>query len=337
MIAANRARSGGGMFVLAPANVSNAFTLDEVDLYDNEAGGRAANGTPAKLVTLDDVSFYNNEAEDSGGGLAAYGVTVDITGSGGSTFAGNHADGTNSDDGGGALYAINSSVFVDIRPSPTVPFMDNNWAESDGGAIYFANLASGGRILLINNRGEGLPILLTYNTARRFGGAVFVRADAADSDNAAHVNLVNAIVSDNRASEGGAFFLFGNSAGNPSEASLSMSASAVPGGNARSPTEVSQPCPAALRCNRVEHNISTLGATIVLFESDSGSAANFSMERGHLVDNIAVNGGGLVYGNGGVFIDNSVLANNDAGASSLIDNAGGNMIKVQNSTHSLVR
>jgi hypothetical protein len=39
-----------------------------------------------------------------------------------------------------------------------------------------------------------------------------------------------------------------------------------------------------------------------------------------------------VYGNGGVFIDNSVLANNDAGASSLIDNAGGNMIRVQNST-----
>jgi hypothetical protein len=202
--------------------------------------------------------------------------------------------------------------------------MDGNTSQSNGGAIFFASLTAGARTLSMRNHDGGVPVTLAYNTASRFGGAIFVRATATGAPNSASVNLVNAAVSENRAPQGGAFYLFGSGNDNDNQAQLSMEAS--------SPGDSSPPCPAALHCNRIDRNISSEGATIVLEEGGTRGVTSFYLERGHLIDNVTVSGGGLVFGSGYIYIDNSVLANNDAGGSSLIDNAGGNEIRVQNST-----
>lgn len=299
VISDNRARSGGGIFASAPFGQQ-------------------------KDVVLAGVGFANNEAVESGGGLYASWASVQITSDDVNYFVGNRSLGTTIEQGGGAAYFVNSSFFVDGKVPANFPFMDGNTSQSNGGAIFFASLTSGARILSIRNHEGGVPVTLAYNTASRIGGAIYVRATATGAPNSASVNLVNAVVSDNRAPKGSAFYLYGSGNDNDNQAQLSMEAS--------SPGDSSPPCPAALRCNRVDRNVSNDGATIVLEEGGTRGVTSLYLKRGHLADNVTVNGGGLIFGSGYIHIDNSVLANNDAGGSSLIDNAGGNEIRVQNST-----
>ena len=299
LIHSNRARSGGGMFVSAPVGEQ-------------------------KDVILAGVGFSNNEAVESGGGLYASSANVQVTSDDPNYFGGNRSLGTTADQGGGAAFLVNSSFFVNGRLPASSAFMDGNTAQSNGGAIFFASLTAGSRTLSIRNHDAGVPATLAYNTAARFGGAVYVRATASGAPNSASAMLINTIVSDNRAPQGSAFYLYGGGNDNDNQAQLSMEASRV--------GDASPPCPASLRCNRVDRNVSNAGATIELEEGGTRGVTSIYLKGGHFVDNIAIAGGGLVFGSGHVHVDNSVLANNDAGSASLIDIAGGNEVRVQNST-----
>lgn len=317
--------NGGGLLSLG----SGSLTVYRSLIHGNRAhngGGLAAIGvsTQPKQVTLIGVGFNSNGATYLGGGVFARWVDLYVTGDEISYFAGNHADSAHIDHGGGALYAVDGNVTIDGGAPTHFPFMDSNWTGSNGGAIYFGSLTPGFRSLLIRNRSASAPVTIASNSAGRFGGAVYVRASSSGStSNSAGAYLINAIVSDNQAPDGSAFYLYGNGSNNSNFAELAVRASA--------PGEIVPPCPAALRCNRVEGHFGQ-GATIVLEEGGSLGNTRFLMDRGHLVDNIAVNGGGLIYADGNVHIDNSVLANNDAGNWPLIENGGGNPTRIWNST-----
>lgn len=286
----------------------------------------------AKNVQLIGARFAGNAATQSGGGLYVSSVDLMITGEEPSYFTGNHADGSDPSQGGGALFALDSSVWIDARQSPSVAFMDNNWSESTGGAIHFAVLYPGQRSLSIRSAYSPEPARLIYNTAARAGGAIHLRAGASGVATAA-ATLVDTIVSDNRAPRGSAFHLHASGSTHDNLAQLDLQAGRTPSGGPARVEENTQAvplCAAAQRCNRVDRNVSTLGAAIELEKTGSRARASFTMQRGHLVDNVA--GGGLVSGTGFVLVDNSVLAGNDAGQSPLIDNGGGNPTRVQNST-----
>ncbi|MFZ1392512.1 MAG: hypothetical protein WAS23_13060, partial [Dokdonella sp.] len=120
----NRARNGGGMFV------STSFGL-------------------TKNVVLDGVAFSGNEAVSSGGGLYALRADLQIKGDNLSYFISNRALGTEANSGGGAMHAVDSSVFVSSRPSPSIAFMESNWSDSKGGAIVFQTVTPGSRTLSI--------------------------------------------------------------------------------------------------------------------------------------------------------------------------------------------
>lgn len=287
LIHSNRARDGGGMFVLGTAG-------------------------QVKEVHLIGVGFNSNTATRRGGGLNVSNATVLISGEF-SYFAGNRAEGTDINDGGGGLYALSSQVFVEFEGAgPTVQFMDGNRAESNGGAIYFANFTPGSRSLWLSNRNHDGPVTIANNAAARFGGAIYVRASAAAAATSAYANLVNTIVSGNDAAEGGAFYLYGSGSDSIGHSGLSMVTSDA---NYSAP-----PCPAHLRCNRADGNGTGLSSTIMLEEGGGLGRATFFINRGHLVDNHSPNGG-LVDGYGGtgnLYVNNSVLANNVLGNAPLV-------------------
>jgi hypothetical protein len=299
----NRARSGGGMYVQAPF----------------APAGTAIAGLPDKLVTLVGVGFANNQAEWSGGGLYAARVILTITGDEVSYFAGNRADGATVDRGGGAIYVLDSSVSMDPRPPAASGFMEGNWTEGNGGAIFFETLNPGSRSLQVSRRPGGSPPVISANTAGIFGGAIFMRATASGGTNTPWGRLTDAVVTGNRAAYGGAFYLYANGVGNQNRVELNLRAG-NPG------------CAQALRCNRVEANVGELGAVIETEEAGSQGNAEFTIDRGHLLGNIALSGSGLVWGHGDVRIDNSVVAGNDAGNSPLIEIGAGTDVEIENST-----
>ncbi len=316
---------GGGV----SSSGTGALTVYRSLIVNNTAGngGGMYVGTNAGLtkdVTLVGVGFNSNGAAESGGGLYVLRGDVKITGDDASYFAANHADSADINHGGGALYALDSIVRIDGKPPAASPFMDGNSTASNGGAIYFASLSAGWRSLWMENRAGGAPLTIANNSATRFGGAIYVRSTATGGVNNATVTLYNGIVSANRAGEGGAFYLYGNGNDNDNAATLTLATS--------EPGYAAPACAAGLRCNRVDGNISGQGPTIVLEQLGTRGRANLFFKRGHLVDNSAVNGGGLIYGDGYVFIDNSVIGNNDAGNSVLIGNGSGSIFQIQNST-----
>lgn len=309
-IQSNRARSGGGMFVSLGSGGNNVQT----------PAGSGGN----KDLTLAGVTFANNEAVDKGGGLYLSQTTATITSDEVNYFSGNRALGTDIDDGGGGIYAVNSSLFVSGQLPAGFPFMDGNWTNSNGGAIYFAGLTPSSYALILRNRSANTPMLIAANTASGFGGAIYMRASAVGGGTTVFAGLNNVIISNNLAPQGAALYLYGEGSDSIGNVSITM-ASSLAGDS----TPI---CSAQQRCNRIDANVSNQGAPIVLEEGGSQGQVSFDMTRGYLLNNIAVNGGGLIFAEGSILIDNSVLANNDAGASPLIDNGGGNVTRVQNST-----
>ena len=318
--------AGGGI----ASTGSGALTVHRSLIYNNRArngGGIHASvpTLPAKEVTLEGVRFIDNEAESSGGGLHVQRASVTITGAEVNYFGGNRALGNTVTEGGGAIHAASSSVFIHGRVSPAFPFMDGNWTNANGGAIHFAVSEAGWHSLSMRNIEAATPLQIAASSASRFGGAIYLRASAPGLETTAAANLQNVIVTDNRAADGSAFYVFGSSTGAIGRATLSL-LSSLPGWAA-------PPCPAVLRCNRVDRNVGAAGgATITTEQGGNSGQASFLMQRGHLVDNFSPNGGSLLFASGAIDIDNSVIASNDTGNTPLIDNAGGHLTRVQNST-----
>ncbi|UXI70213.1 hypothetical protein [Tahibacter amnicola] len=290
-----------------------ALTLNRVLLYSNRAsvgGGLAVTGnlvTP-KEVNLFGVGFNSNTATASGGGLYANYSDVTIGGDGINYFASNVAQGTTNLNGGGAIYLSNSDLLVDSLAPAQSPFMDNNFAQRHGGAIAYVNQSSGYHYISIFNRNR-LRILDISNNATASGGkggAIYVNSLELTSGTHNHssVNLYNVNLIDNDASEGGAFHVeaTGNSIG--SESVIIMNQGTDNGGPPS--------CPPGVRCNSLELNRTGNSSTISLVSGGSSGHARFSMYRGYALQNISPLGG-FINGNGRVYLDNSVIANNTLG------------------------
>lgn len=288
----NSARYGGGLFARAPFRAG-------------------------KKISLAGVGFTANAATQGGGGIYAANVDVLVDGEDPSYFAGNHAEGTGIMNGGGAIFALNSDVTVIARQSAAVALMDNNWSKGPGGAIHFTVMDSGDRSLYLANAHDATPVSIINNTSDTFGGAIYIRSSPAGTAGRAYANLVEAVVADNRAPMGAAFYLYADGATIPNRSELGMWA--------RNPQVPLAPQ------NRLERNLSTQGATIELESSGTLARSSFQIDRGFMVDNIALGGSGLVFGHGDFTANNSVIANNDAGVSPLVYISAGTM-RILNST-----
>ncbi len=305
---------GGGV----SSSGAGLLTIRRSLFFNNHAvlggGLYVATSAPPKGVTLTDVSFSTNRADDSGGGIYAQLCDMTIDGEGGSSFAGNHADGTDVFDGGGAIYATGCNITVNGRMPTAVPFMDGNWTNGSGGAIYFAN-TSGASLLWMQPQSGGGALEFAYNTADIIGGAI--NAEAVGAHSHVTVQLADAIVTHNDAPQGSAFYLYADGASSYARIALGSR-------NA---------CSESWQCNRLDHNKSGIGGTIQT-EQGHGGFTSLELRRSQLIDNVSLTGGSVVNAigdvGGSVLIDNSVIADNDAGNAPLLDVLGD--ATVQNST-----
>jgi predicted outer membrane repeat protein len=274
-----------------------------------------------KEVDLQGVGFVNNIATASGGGIYALNATVRIGGDQVNWFAGNWAQGTVIGQGGGAIFAQNSNILVTSLAPAQSPFMDGNLAtQSGGGAITMVTTVTGDRYLTLMNRTGTGPLVLANNAAAR-GGAIHMQTGGGTGASYAYANLFNAILQDNDAGQGGALYLDAVGTSFVAQSNLSMQPSTV---GAAGP-----PCPADLRCNRIEGSQSSSSIVSVNSGGTLGRSS-FSLTRGHLTGNFSPNGS-LIDGTGPVYIDNSVLANNAHSGSYLIGIVG-HELRIWNST-----
>jgi hypothetical protein len=315
------ASAGGGLHSPGAA----PLTLVRVHFFGNWAnagGGLAVIGVagPPKQVDLLGVGFTSNIAGSIGGGIYAIRAAVRIAGDSPNHFTGNWAQGTNLALGGGAIYANNSTLLIHSLPPAVGAFMDSNLAtQGSGGAIAFIGSTPGFYSLTVMNRDGSRPLTIANNAAAR-GGAISVQTWNATGNIYTNATLFNAIIEDNQATDG-ILHVDAYNTSHASNGSLVMQPSTV--------GMVAPPCPASLRCNRVQGNDST--NSVVTVNSGGGFGnASFLINRGHLVDN-ASQGGSLLFGTGYVGANNSVLANNLLPASNLVG-AVGSEVSIQNST-----
>ncbi len=306
---------GGGV----ASTGSGALVMRNVDLIGNRARFGAGLAVGAKPVTLDGVGFNSNIASISGGGLYAEGATVMIEGEGTSYFLGNWAQGAAGGNGGGAIHARNSDVFIDAVPPAGFGFMDDNFAQYQGGAVHFINTAGLTRYLWLRNRDPQRPLVVIRNDAS-IGGAFYLASTSSSSAayTSVSANFTDTIVADNTATDGAAFFLQSNG---PAATALTAVAMAAAG--------VDTPhCAAALRCNRLEGNVSGNAGTIYMLNQGSSGRTRFRLIRGHLIDNHAP-GDSVVGGTGILETDNAIVGHNVGGQAGLFS---GSEILLQNTT-----
>lgn len=322
-ITGGNSTNGGAIVSVGMARL----TLMRVYLYGNRAtvgGGLSVVGLAGqqKPVDLLGVAFNSNIATASGGGLYAQNALVSIAGDSANYFIGNWAQGTTSAQGGGAIHAQNSSVIIHSLAPAQWAFMDDNMAaQSSGGAIHFRNSAPGSRYLTIMNRDANRPLVIANNAARK-GGAIHVHSGGGSGATSAAATLFNTIIQDNDAVEGGALHIEGSDAVHPAVSSVTML-----------PTTVGQavsPCPASLRCNRIEGNFASSSSTVSLNSVSGQGRAAFSMIRGHITGNHSPNAD-VIGGSGYIATDNSVIANNVLGHANIISNIG-DEVRIENTT-----
>lgn len=322
-VTAGNGASGGGVF----SNGSAGLTLRRVLLFSNRAnagGGLSVTGLAGQLkpVVLEGVGFNSNVANILGGGLYALYADVRI---GSATevdyFAGNLANGTASNLGGGAIYAMDSNIVIHATPPVQSPFMDSNLASRAGGAIAFLAQTPGFRTLTLMNRHADRPLVLGGNAAER-GGALWLFGAGSSGPMTTGATLVNTILDGNDAGEGGSIFVGASDGGHANANSVTMMAS--------SPGQAAPPCPDGLRCNRISNSQTFLSSTISVNGSGSLATSSFSMLRGHVLDNFS-NSGSIAGGTGLVQFDNSVIANNTVPQGHLAYTVG-TPIRILNST-----
>jgi predicted outer membrane repeat protein len=315
--------NGGGIFSSTMAKL----TLVRVFLYNNRAtvgGGLSVVGLAGqqKPVDLLGVAFNSNIATSSGGGLYALNADVRIAGDEVNYFTGNWAQGTAAAQGGGAIYAHNSNVNIHSQAPAQWAFMDDNLAtQAGGGAIHFSGSAPGNRYLTIMNRDASRPLVIANNAARK-GGAIYVQSGGGGGAISAAATLFNTIIQDNDAVEGGALYIEGSDATHPAVSSVTM----LP----TTPGQAVSPCPASLRCNRIEGNFTSSSSTVSVNSFSGQGRAGFSIIRGHVTGNHSPNSG-VIGGLGFMSTDNSVIANNVLGHANVISNIG-DEVRIENST-----
>jgi hypothetical protein len=167
------------------------------------------------------------------------------------------------------------------------------------------------------NRERSRPLEISGNYAA-LGGAMFIEARRSSGFVWAGAYLSNAIVTNNEANDGAAFYL---------EASGSATSSLTMDQSLYAP-EV-QPCHHTMRCNRIEGNRGP-GSVVSVNSDGTDGYSRFEFQHGYMTGNESTQGQ-LIETDGEVLIKGSLLGNNLAAGSSLIESSGGSL-SIWNST-----
>ncbi|HEU4665730.1 MAG TPA: hypothetical protein VFS55_17005 [Dokdonella sp.] len=294
--------------------VAGPLTLADVIVYSNHAdygGGVFVSGNDIfrPTLTLIGSSINSNTATANGGGLYLSRVDVSITG--GSNIVGNIAQGGTSD--GGGIYAIDSNIVFDDHTVASIPTIGSNYAQRNGGGVYFSTTRAGAYELLLWNDLANAPIVVDHNAAQNQGGAFYLSSIASGQQVFSFAGLENAQVTNNEAYEGAAFYVF-SSGTSTSVGTLVQLAQSMPGDSIPA-------CSSGIECNTIDGNHAVGGGIVQLNAAGDAGHASFILYRGRMRGN---RGGTLVGGNADIAIDSSLVADNtiDGGGSLMYDISG---------------
>ena len=149
---ANVAKNDGGAIDSHTKHDSNIRNCTFQDNKSRTEDGGAINHEADTILSLYDSYFSHNDCEDYGGAVNLEDGALRIYGC---SFYGNNSD------YGGAVYVDDSLEIFDYE-SPTI--MENNYASTDGGAIY-------------NNKSNATigAITIRNNSAKKSGGGMFLK------------------------------------------------------------------------------------------------------------------------------------------------------------------
>ncbi|MEO6689682.1 MAG: hypothetical protein ABIS07_02165 [Dokdonella sp.] len=304
--------------------VAGPLTLSDVLVYSNHTdygGGLFVSGNDVFRMQLNLIgtSINSNSATVNGGGL--YLSKVDVAISGGSNILANMAQGTGGISDGGGIYAIDSNILVKDHSIYPYAFIGNNYAQRNGGGVYFSTTHAGNYELLLWNDKASQPLIVSENTAQSQGGAFYLSSISSNQQILSFAGFENAIIQQNTAYEGAAFYAFssGGSASVETEIQLAQShvGDSIPA------------CSPGIECNAIDDNHSIGGSVVEVNAAGSAGSSAFLLYQGRMRGN---RGGALIAGNAYMKIEGSLLAKNEIdNGGSLIDNLS-NDLHIANST-----
>lgn len=303
--------------------VAGPLTLSDVLVYSNHAdygGGLFVSGNDVFRMQLKliSTSINSNSATMNGGGL--YLSKVDVAISGGSNILSNTASGSATSDGGG-IYAIDSNILVNDHSVYPYAFIGNNYAQRNGGGVFYSTARAGAYEMLLWNDRASQPLIVSENTAQSKGGAFYLSSISSNQQIFSFAGFENAIIQQNTAYEGAAFYTFssGDSALVETQIQLAQSHG----------SESIPACSAGIECNAIDDNHSIGGAVVEVNAAGSTGSSAFLLYQGRMRGN---RGGALIAGNAYMRIEGSLLAKNEIGqGGSLIGNLS-NDLHIANST-----
>ena len=299
--------------------VAGPLTLSDVLVYSNHAdygGGLFVSGNDIFRMQLHliSTSINSNSATVNGGGL--YLSTVDVSITGGSNILGNIAQGPNGTSNGGGIYAIDSNILVSDHSVPPYAFIGNNYAQHNGGGVYYATSRAGDYEMLLWNDRASQPLLVSENAAQNQGGAFYISSISTNQQIFSFAGFENAIVRLNEAYEGAAIYAFSSGSGAAVGTQIQF-AQSMPGDSIPA-------CAVGLECNAIDDNHSFGGSVVEVDAGGSTGSASFLMYRGRMRGN---RGGALIGGSAYMQIESSLLASNE------ISQGGGLIFNISNDLH----
>ncbi len=298
--------------------VAGHLTLSDVLVYSNHTdygGGLFVSGNDIfrMQLTLIGTSINSNSASVNGGGL--YLSNVDVAISGGSNILGNLAQGANSD--GGGIYAIDSNILVKDHSVPPFPFIGNNYAQRNGGGVYYSTSHAGNYEILLWNDRAAQPLLVAENAAQSQGGAFYFSAISSGQQVFSFGGFENVQMQQNEAYEGAAIYAFSSGTGASVSTQIQLAQTAVPGG-------AIPPCAAGVECNAIDDNHAFGGSIIDVHAAGDAGGTSLFLYRARMRHN---RGGALIGGNAYMVIEGSLLAANE------IDQGGDLIVNISNDLH----
>lgn len=283
--------------------VAGPLTLADVIVYSNEAdygGGLFVSGNDIfrMQLTLIGTSINSNTASRNGGGL--YLSNVDATITGGSNILGNIAQGSVAGSGdGGGIYALDSNIRFEDHTVASIPSIGSNFAQRNGGGVYYATTRAGNWEILLWNDRTNAPLVVDDNTAQSQGGAFYVSSIASNRQVFSFVGFENVQMTNNESYEGAAFYVF-SSGTTQSVSTLVQLAQSMPGDSIPA-------CARGLECNTIDNNHAVGGSIVQVNAAGDAGHASFLFYRGRMRENRAH---GLVGGNAAISVDSSLFADN---------------------------
>jgi len=304
--------------------VAGPLTLADVIVYSNHAdygGGLFVSGNDIFRPKLNLIgsSINSNSATVNGGGLYLNRVDVSITG--GSNILGNTAQGGAGTSDGGGIYAIDSNILFNDHSVASIPTIGSNYAQRNGGGVYFSTTRAGSYEILLWNDLANAPLVVDHNAAQNQGGAFYLSSIASGQQIFSFAGLENVQMTNNESYEGAAFYAFSSGA-SASVGTLVQMAQSMPGDSIPA-------CSHGIECNTIDDNHAIGGSVVQMSSAGDSGHSSFIFYRGRMRGN---RGGALVGGNAYLDIDSSLVADNtiDGGGSLMYDVSGD--LLVTNST-----